>query len=482
MASIQDFKVRKGISIAENAVVSGNVSVTGTGTYTGAATFANTVSVTGAATLSNTLAVTGAFSTSNTLSVSGSGVSSFATGNVTFDTDTLVVDSFNDRISINAASSTVALFVQGDANVSGTFTAANISFTNITGTTLTIGAGNSQFDSGTLFIDAFNNRIGINNTTPDASLTITGTANVTSSVRVGGTFNATLASGFANTLDVTGATTLLSTLGVSGAATLSSTLGVTGAATFSNTMAVTGTSTFTGLITGTITTANQCSRTVTAGSYLTGGGALTADRTLNVDATTTNTGSKVVARDASGNFSAGTITASLSGVATQANQLLWNGGYRDASQSNIGSTIMARDANGDTWARYFNGTATSTLYADLAEKYLADNEYPVGTVIAVGGEKEVTAGTYARAHSVLGVVSENPAFRMNEGLEGGTYVALKGRVPVRVAGVVQKGDRLIASSKPGIATVNNNNDVRSFAIALETSVDINERMVEAIIL
>lgn len=482
MASIQDFKVRKGIVVGENATITGNTAVSQRLSVTNAVSFSNTLSVTGATTIGSTLGVTGAAALSSTLTVSGSGVSSFATGNVTFDTDTVVIDSFNDRVSINAASSTVALFVQGDANVSGTFTAANISFTNITGTSLTVGTGNSQFDSGVLFIDAFNNRVGINNTTPDASLTITGTANVSSSVRIGGTLTGVLAASFANTLGVTGATTLSNTLGVSGATTLSSTLGVTGAATFSNTMAVTGTSSFTGLITGTITTANQCSRSVSAGSYLTGGGALTGDVTLNVLASTTNSGNYVVARDASGNFSAGTITATLSGLASYASQLLWNGGYRDASQSALGSTIMARDANADTWARYFNGTASSTLYADLAEKYLADDDYPIGTVMAIGGEKEVTAGTYTKAHSVIGVVSENPAYRMNEGLEGGTYVALKGRVPVRVIGPVQKGDRLVASSRPGVATVNNNNEVRSFGISLQSSVDVEEKMVEAVIL
>jgi hypothetical protein len=56
---------------------------------------------------------------------------------------------------------------------------------------------------------------------------------------------------------------------------------------------------------------------VTAGTYLTGGGT-SGTVTLNVDATTTNTASKVVARDGSGNFAAGTITAALSGNATTA--------------------------------------------------------------------------------------------------------------------------------------------------------------------
>ena len=59
---------------------------------------------------------------------------------------------------------------------------------------------------------------------------------------------------------------------------------------------------------------------VTAGSYITGGGT-SGTVTVNVDATTTNTASKVVARDASGNFSAGTITAALSGNATTATNL-----------------------------------------------------------------------------------------------------------------------------------------------------------------
>jgi hypothetical protein len=62
--------------------------------------------------------------------------------------------------------------------------------------------------------------------------------------------------------------------------------------------------------TGTVTS-------VTGGTYLTGG-TITTSGTLAVDATSANTASKVVARDASGNFSAGTITASLSGNATTA--------------------------------------------------------------------------------------------------------------------------------------------------------------------
>jgi hypothetical protein len=62
-------------------------------------------------------------------------------------------------------------------------------------------------------------------------------------------------------------------------------------------------------------TGNGSVTSVVAGTYLTGG-TITTTGTLAVDATSANTASKVVARDASGNFSAGTITANLTGNVT----------------------------------------------------------------------------------------------------------------------------------------------------------------------
>lgn len=67
---------------------------------------------------------------------------------------------------------------------------------------------------------------------------------------------------------------------------------------------------------GTDTTGNYVA-SIANGSYITGGdgGSEGAAITLAVDATTTNTGSKVVARDANGDFAAGIVTASgLTGV------------------------------------------------------------------------------------------------------------------------------------------------------------------------
>lgn len=153
--------------------------------------------------------------------------------------------------------------------------------------------------------------------------------------------------------------------------------------------------------------------------------------------------------------------------------------YRSARTTKTAYTIAARDSAGDLWANVFHGTATAARYADLAEKYLPDADYEVGTVVVIGGEKEITASTWGQR--AIGVISANPAYMMNSELEGGVYVALKGRVPVKVIGAVKKGDRLIASNN-GFATaaVPHANDV--FAIALESNSDSGVKTIEAVIL
>jgi hypothetical protein len=107
------------------------------------------------------------------------------------------------------------------------------------------------------------------------------------------------------------------------------TIGMTGdvvwtSASFDGSGNVTGTATIqaNSVALGTDTTGNYV-ESVANGSYLTGGGAASegAILTLGVDATNLNTASKVVARDASGNFAAGTITAALTGNASTATTL-----------------------------------------------------------------------------------------------------------------------------------------------------------------
>jgi hypothetical protein len=167
------------------------------------------------------------------------------------------------------------------------------------------------------------------------------------------------------------------------------------------------------------------------------------------------------------------------GTAQQADALNVGGNFRTASTSATANTIAARDSSGNLTATIFSGTASAANYADLAEKYLADAEYETGTVVIVGGEKEVTACTIGTR--AFGAVSANPAFMMNKDLEGGTYIALKGRVPVKVTGNIIKGQRLVAGENgTAQAAYGNSNEV--FAIALETNSDAGIKLVECVIL
>jgi hypothetical protein len=95
--------------------------------------------------------------------------------------------------------------------------------------------------------------------------------------------------------------------------------------------------------------------------------------------------------------------------------------------------------------------ATSAQYADLAEKYETDSEYEVGTVVIFGGEREVTQSTIANDTRVAGVISEDPAYLMNDNSDG-QAVALVGKVKCKVHGIIQKGDLLTTSGeRPGCA-------------------------------
>jgi hypothetical protein len=85
--------------------------------------------------------------------------------------------------------------------------------------------------------------------------------------------------------------------------------------------------------------------------------------------------------------------------------------------------------------------ATSAQYADVAEIYTTDYNYEPGTVLVFGGNKEVTISTFAQDTRVAGVVSTAPAYLMNDKVEG-VAVALLGKVPVKVVGMIQKGDLL----------------------------------------
>ena len=144
--------------------------------------------------------------------------------------------------------------------------------------------------------------------------------------------------------------------------------------------------------------------------------------------------------------------------------------------SNIGSSTSQFS---NVHATTFRGTSVTAQYADLAEKYLPDADYAVGTVVCVGGDAEITASTFGKR--AIGAISGNPAYKMNSDLDGGVYVALKGRVPVQVIGTVKKGDNLIAADN-GCASAAVYHSSEVFAVALGSSNDTGVKLIEAIIL
>ena len=121
---------------------------------------------------------------------------------------------------------------------------------------------------------------------------------------------------------------------------------------------------------------------------------------------------------------------------------------------NVDSGFTYNPATNTLTASFFNGLASSARYADLAERYAADAVYDYGTVVVIGGDAEITVSSKRANIAVAGVISQNPAFKMNS--EAGSdlthpYVALKGRVHCKVTGEIKKGELLVSSRINGHA-------------------------------
>ena len=169
----------------------------------------------------------------------------------------------------------------------------------------------------------------------------------------------------------------------------------------------------------------------------------------------------------------------------------------NGSNAMTGDLLPSADSTHDIgsatfkWANVYadtlNGTAVEALYADLAERFEADAIYEVGTVVALGGAKEVTATVEEGSTEVFGVVSGKAAYLMNARAgDNSTHpaIAMTGRVPVRVVGTVLKGQRLISSSIPGVARAAQTDEVNSFNVigrALEDKYTKDEGTVLAVV-
>ena len=138
----------------------------------------------------------------------------------------------------------------------------------------------------------------------------------------------------------------------------------------------------------------------------------------------------------------------------------------------------------EVFATTFNGVASSAKYADLAENFVPDNNYAPGTIVSLGGVEEITSVNEDLSSNVFGVISNRPAYLMNSDQENGAPVAIAGRVPVRVTGRINKGDRLVSAGNGVARAANKDESINAFNVigrAIQTKNTTKEGTVEAFV-
>jgi len=196
---------------------------------------------------------------------------------------------------------------------------------------------------------------------------------------------------------------------------------------------------------------------------------LKVDSITAIDSGTTATGGFIQLYTFGGNGGIYLKDGSL--AADKANQY-WNDKHEFKTQNGLNNApivassveTLALTTGGNTTSGTVTGRWTltgsspnesrfeATYAADLAEYYEGDKEYEVGTVLVFGGDKEVTTTNEKMNRKVAGVVSDRAAYVMYSACPGfKNLVALQGRVPVKVAGKIEKGDTLVTSHIPGVA-------------------------------
>jgi hypothetical protein len=156
------------------------------------------------------------------------------------------------------------------------------------------------------------------------------------------------------------------------------------------------------------------------------------------------------------------------------------------SLNKVGANAVGNIGSSSNYFDRVFATATTALYADVAERFASDIMYEPGTVVELGGTAEITSVTEELSDRVFGVISTRPAFTMNGGAgDDVTHppVAMTGRVPVKVRGQVRKGDRLV-SAGDGTARAASAHEITAFntigrALADKLTDDVG--MVEAIV-
>ena len=201
-------------------------------------------------------------------------------------------------------------------------------------------------------------------------------------------------------------------------------------ATFSGNVVVTGQLT----VNGTTTTVNSANTTINDNIIELNSGisASSNDAGIIIERGSTGNNAAIIWDESEDKFTMGTTTAT-------------------AADKSGGITVSV-----STLVANLEGTATAAQYSDVAERFASDEAMAPGTVVALGGAEEICKVNEEGSDEVFGVVSslDQAAFKMNGGAgndETHPYIAMTGRVDVKVIGTVNKGDRLISASVPGYA-------------------------------
>jgi len=457
-------------------VQAGNLKTTGLISATGNITTAATGNI-----------ATGNISISGVYSGDGSGLTNLgalAVGSIANGTSTIGISGSggNGFITVGNVSNvvvfttTTAYFI-GAANVTG----IEKSGTNAIGN---IGSSTNYFNN--IFAATYNgttvsvtgNITGGNvlgganvNATTHTGTSVSVTGNIT-----GGNLNAaglSLSSNVVSALNVTGA---IAGGNITTPGLISATGNITGGNVLFGSGIVSGTGNITGgnlnaaglSLSSNVVSALNLSSSLTTATTISAVGNITGGNVLggaNVNATT-HTGStvSVTGTITGGNLAVGSGTVSTSGNITAGN-LLTSGSTGIVSTFAITHTGTTGQGNiGEVGAAFntVHATATTALYADLAERYAADSVLEPGTVVDLGGSHEITQSQQDLSDAVFGVISTSAAYMMNSGAgDNSTHplVAIAGRVPTKVIGTVQKGDRLVSAgngvaraAQPGEAT------------------------------
>lgn len=256
-------------------------------------------------------------------------------------------------------------------------------------------------------------------------------------------------------------------------------------ATFQNLNVTNSANLYNANLTGTTTIANTVTTVVTSGSATTAGtvtGVWTVNGSaggLKANAMIFNTGGIYISNSAGSNLYgikcdlymyANGDPISFAGTYSNSNVQTYLPTYNgNILSSNITTPIITTGANTTPGQMTGNWTLTAgsrlqATYADLAERFEADTSYDPGTVVELGGSKEITAVKFELSEDIFGVISNSAAYLMNSDA-GNDYthpaVAVSGRVQVKVVGSVQKGDRLVSAGN-GIARAAKSGEASAF--------------------